>query len=94
MDALRQYIDLYNAHSKDIDAHAPGLLNDLRPRAFEALQGATLPDTRTEGYERTSLEEMMAPDRGLNIMRVGHSFDLTTAIRCELPNVSTLQAYL
>lgn len=94
MNALRQYTDLYNAHCKDIDAHAPALLNELRPRAFEALQGKELPDTHTEGYERTSLDEMMTPDRGLNIMRLGHSFDLSTAIRCELPNVSTLQAYL
>ena len=82
MNALRQYTDLYNAHCKDIDAHAPALLNELRPRAFEALQGKELPDTHTEAYERTSLDEMMTPDRGLNIMRLGHSFDLSTAIRC------------
>lgn len=94
MDALRQYTDLYDAHREAVDAHAPALLNALRPAAREALEGARLPDTRTEGYERTSLEEMMAPDRGVNIMRVGQAFDLSTAIRCELPNVSTLQAYL
>ena len=94
MDALRQYTDLYDAHREAVDAHAPALLNALRPAAREALEGARLPDTRTEGYERTSLEEMMAPDRGINIMRVSQAFDLSTAIRCELPNVSTLQAYL
>lgn len=43
MNALRQYTDLYNAHCKDIDAHAPALLNELRPRAFEALQAKSCP---------------------------------------------------
>ena len=62
-NSLQQYLDLYDANSRAIDAGcgAP-LLNAMRPGARSALEGARLPERGDEGYERTSVNDMLAPD--------------------------------
>ena len=43
MNALKQYIDLYDEHRDLIEQQSPALLNTLRRSAREHLEGARLP---------------------------------------------------
>lgn len=92
MSAIKQYVDLYDAMHDDINASSGGSMNALRGAAREALEGACLPTKRTEGYERTSIEEMFAPDYGVNVRRLGIPVDVAASFRCDVPNLSALQA--
>ena len=90
-NSLNQYIELYEAHRADIDSHAPQALNRLRDAAFEALNKAgRLPRKGDEGYARTDIDAIFAPDFGINIMRVPAPVDVAASLRCDVPNVSTL----
>lgn len=90
MDSLQQYIDLYLAHSSDIDAHSPQLFNRLRPRALDTLRSSRLPEKGDEHYPEVSVNEMFAPDYGVNINRVNFPVDTTATFHCGVPNISTL----
>lgn len=90
MSALTQYIELYNNHRQAIDAGSAEPLNALRAAALEALTGKRLPEAGDEGFEKTSIEKMFAPDRGVNINRVAMPCDVASAFRCGVPNVSSL----
>ena len=89
MNALEQYITLYHEAREAIDAHSCELLNRLRPEALKALEGARLPRKGDEGFEKTSVEEMFAPDYGINIQRVNIPVDVAASFRCDVPNLST-----
>lgn len=91
-NALRQYTALYDSNREAVDAAAGGPLNALRPAARAALEGAKLPTRRTKGYEKTSIDEMFAPDYGVNVARVGIPVDVAATFRCDVPNLSTLLA--
>ena len=90
-DSLRQYTDLFLAHREAIDARAPEAFNRLRPAALERLEKAgRLPRRGDEGYARTDIGALFAPDFGVNIMRVPAPVDLAASLRCDVPNISTL----
>lgn len=90
MSALKQYIDLYDANASAIAAGSAGALNAARGAARRALEQATLPVKGDEGFEKTSVDEMFAPDYGVNIGRVDLPVDLAETFRCDVPNMSTL----
>ena len=90
-NSLTQYLDLYAHHREAIDARAPEAFNRLRPAASEALRrAARLPRKGDEGYARTDMAAMFAPDFGINIMRVPAPVDVAASLRCDVPNISTL----
>ncbi len=89
-DSLRQYLELYDAERRTIENGAPELLNIPRGAARALLENRQLPDRRTEGYERTSVNDMFAPDFGLNITRIDMPADLKSTFRCGVPNITTL----
>lgn len=91
-NSLTQYTDLYRNHPAEICAHAPEALNALRQSALDILSQSRLPEKGDEGYEHTSLNDMFAPDYGVNINRVKMQADLSAALRCDVPNISTLLA--
>lgn len=93
-NALNQYINLYKENSKLIDDNSAPVLNALRPDALQSLDGAHLPTRHTEGFEKTSIEEMFAPDYGVNISRVNIPVDVTDTFRCDVPNLSTLLGFV
>ena len=92
MSAIKQYTDLYDEMRDAVRASAGEPMNRLRDAARVALEGACLPTKRTEGFEKTSIEEMFAPDYGVNVNRVGIPVDVAATFRCDVPNMSTLQA--
>ncbi len=89
MGALTQYINLFKEHSDLVDSKSAPALNALRPTALSALEGMTLPKKGSENYETTDLEEMLAPDFGLNIARVNIDANPASAFHCGVPSLST-----
>ncbi len=92
MNALTQYLNLYQEHKEAICAHAPSLFNGRRPRALELLSDARLPQKGDEKYPALSVNDMFAPDYGVNINRVQFPVDPASTFRCGVPNISTLMA--
>lgn len=88
MSALKQYLDLYRDNAALIDLGSSPLLNALRPAALKALEGSRLPDTCDERSRHTSVEQMFAPDFGVNIARVNIPVDIAAAFACNLPHLS------
>ena len=92
--SVKQYIDLYDACVDEVENATGAPVNVVR-RAARALLGdgeLSLPDRKTEGFEKTSIEEMFAPDYGVNVKRLGIPVDVGASFRCDVPNLSTLQA--
>ena len=94
MSAIKQYIDLYNQHRDAIHARSPQLLNDLRSKALAALDGKQLPRKGEEGFEKTSIDEMFAPDFGVNINRMNIPVNVAASFRCDVPNMSTWMSFI
>ena len=67
MNALTQYIELYDASRHDINSHSAEVLNALRPEAADILRMATLPRQGADNYENCDLEQMLAPDFGIDL---------------------------
>lgn len=90
MNAIKQYIELFEANRAAIDAHSPEALNRKRQHALSVLkQLERLPDKGDEGFPTVSLNEMFAPDYGVNISRIG--FGNTAGGGCDSP-ISSGQA--
>jgi len=93
-NSLDQYTALYQANRRLIDSNSAPLLNSLRDAAFSSLKGAVLPTLHSEGFEKTSINEMFAPDYGVNISRVDIPVDAAASFRCDVPNLSTLLGFV
>lgn len=90
--ALQQYIELYDEHRELIDSGSSSPLNRLRPMARKVLESARLPRRGDEGFEKTSIEDLFAPDYGINVSRLNLPVDTASSFRCGVPNISTLLA--
>ena len=93
-NSLKQYIDLHDENLEAINAHSAQQLNALRQEARKALDCAMLPRKGSDDYEATDLNEVLAPDYGVNINHVDLSRESTTKFRCEVPNLSTCLYYV
>lgn len=93
MNALKQYIDLYDEHHMLIEQQSPALLNTLRVAARERLENARLPRKGSEDYEATDLEAVFAHDYGVNINRLPFEADPGETFHCDVPNMSTCLYY-
>lgn len=91
-NSLEQYLELYRTNRETIESNSTPAINTLRREAYAALKHQSLPGRHTEGYENTSLEEMFSPDFGVNISRVNIPVNVAESFRCDVPNLSTLQA--
>lgn len=89
-NSLQQYIDLYLENRAAVDDGSAPLLNARRDEALRMLQGKTAPRKGDEGYEVTSVDDMLAPDFGVNIARVNIPVDVAATFKCDVPNMSSL----
>ncbi|MBR3830355.1 MAG: Fe-S cluster assembly protein SufD [Muribaculaceae bacterium] len=94
MSALSQYIELFDSHRATIEAKSAEVMNLCRQDARNRLEGKRLPQKGTEGYEKTSIEDMFAPDFGVNINRVNIPVDVSLSFKCDVPNMSTIMAFV
>lgn len=95
MSSIKQYTDLYSANAQLIDQGSAPVMNSLRPGAFKVLsKSESFPTRRTEGFEKTSIDELFAPDYGINLARVNIPVNLASTFRCEVPRMSTLNGFV
>lgn len=95
MNALSQYIDLYNEHRDTIASSSPSALNVRREVALLRLSDAALPCRGSEDYEATDLGVLLAPDYGVNVRRVTFPVDESlTRFNCTLPTLSPSPCYV
>ena len=93
MNALKQYIDLFDEHRELIETQSPTLLNTLRISAREQLETTHLPRKGSEDYEATDLEVVFAHDYGVNLNRLTFDADPGETFHCDVPNMSTCLYY-
>ena len=89
MGSEQQYIDLFTQCHGMIDRHSGGRLNLVRDEAFERFQRLGFPSRKVERYKYTNMQEVFAPDLGLNLQRLDIPVDPYEAFRCDVPNLST-----
>ena len=89
MHSEKQYIDLYRECREQICAHSAAPLNAVRDAAFEQFERQGFPSRKVERYKYTSVDELFAPDYGVNVNRLEIPVDPYKAFRCDVPNLST-----
>ncbi len=95
MSRISQYTTLYRDNAALIDSGSAPVLNALREPAFKVLsQTKSFPTKHTEGFEKTSIDEMFAPDYGINLERRNLLVDPASKFRCEVPRMSTLNGFV
>lgn len=85
MGALDQYLELYKAHRGLIDANGAAPLNAHRPTAAQILSEMRLPRVGDENYANVDLENMLAPDFGINLQKVDIDVNTDATFRCDVP---------
>ncbi|MFW5534243.1 MAG: Fe-S cluster assembly protein SufD [Prevotella sp.] len=87
--AEQQYIDLYGQNRKMICDHSVDVMNTVRDQAFEDFKRLGFPSRKVERYKYTDMQQLFAPDYGLNLNRLRIPVDPYQAFRCDVPNLST-----
>jgi len=92
-NSLQQYIELFDKQRATIDANAPEALNRRRREAADVLRRAgRLPRRGDEGFEKISLNDMFAPDYGINIARICFKAESPAEFGCDVPGVGVYAA--
>lgn len=89
MSARQQYIDLFLQERQLIDRHSAPLMNVLREKAYVDFQRQGFPTRKVEEYRYTDMEEVFAPDYGVNLQRVQFPVNPHDIFKCSVPNLST-----
>ncbi len=89
MNSEQQYIDLYKQCRSMICEHSAPMMNAERDKAFEAFCASGFPTRKVERYKYTNLQEIFAPDLGLNLHRLDIPVNPYDAFKCDVPNLST-----
>jgi len=89
MRSEQQYIELYTQARQMIFDHASEAMNAVRDEAFEAFKAQGFPSRKVERYKYTDMQQLFAPDYGVNLNRLEIPVDPYQAFRCDVPNLST-----
>ena len=92
MNALQQYIDLYDANRDTVEKASPAVMNRARVEARRALSQMALPVKGSEDYEATDLNAIFATDYGVNLNQMRWQGELRFS--CDVPNLSTNVYYV
>lgn len=88
MNSLDQYTDLYRKHRDTIDANGAPVINALRQDACDRLSRMRLPERGDEDFENISLNDLLAPDYGINLQKAEIDFNPELTFRCDVPLAS------
>lgn len=94
MNVLSQYTDLARENRTLLDSGSSRPLNALRDKAMDALLAMELPRLGSENYHITSLQDMLAPDFGLNLGRVPMAVNPSRSFHCGVPALSRAMIYV
>ena len=89
MSSEKQYTDLYEASRQMIFDHAAPVMNAVRDKAFNDFRTQGFPSKKAERYKYTDIDQLFAPDYGLNINRLDIPVNPYDAFKCDVPNLST-----
>ena len=89
MASEQQYIELYEQCREMICEHSSDVMNNVREEAFRRFSASGFPTRKVERYKYTDIEQLFAPDYGLNLNRLQIPVDPYEAFRCDVPNLST-----
>ena len=98
MKVAKQYIDLYHQTKGMINKHSSHILNEKRETALTILNSVGLPGMVGEDcndyisdkdYAHTNINELCAPDYGLNLNRLEIPVNPYDIFHCDVPNMST-----
>ena len=89
MSSEQQYIDLYEQCHDMICRHAAEVMNNVREQALNHLRYHGFPTKKVERYKYTDIQQLFAPDYGLNLNRLEIPVNPYDAFRCDVPNLST-----
>ena len=89
MNSEQQYIDLYKQARGMIHEHSSDVMNSVRDEAFKRFMSSGFPTRKVERYKYTDIQQLFAPDYGLNLNRLTIPVDPYNAFRCDVPNLST-----
>ena len=70
MRSEQQYIELYTQARQMIFDHASEAMNAVRDEAFEAFKAQGFPSRKVERYKYTDMQQLFAPDYGVNLNRL------------------------
>ena len=94
MSSEKQYIDLYERYRKVIFDHSSDIMNAVRDTAFEDCKRQGFPSRKVERYRYTDIQEVFAPDYGLNLNRLDIPVNPYEAFKCDVPNLSTTNYFV
>ena len=89
MASEQQYIELYEQARQIIMDHASEAMYAVRDQAFEDFRRQGFPSRKVERYKYTDIDQLFAPDYGVNLSRLQIPVDPYQAFRCDVPNLST-----
>ena len=89
MNSEKQYIDLYGQARQVLFDQSAAVFNAVRDRAFEDFKAQGLPTRKVERYKYTDMQQLFAPDYGLNLNRIEIPINPYKAFSCSVPNLST-----
>jgi len=89
MSSEQQYIDLFGQCLTMIDSHSAQVLNAVRRQAFDDFRRMGFPSRKVERYRYADMQQLFAPDYGLNLNRLDIPANPYDAFRCDVPNLST-----
>ncbi len=89
MSAQQQYVDLFRRERPLIDQNSAPLMNAPRGQALTDFEMQGLPTRKTGKYRYTDIEQMFAPDYGVNLGRVQFPVNPHEIFKCGVPNLST-----
>lgn len=89
INSLQQYIELFDQNRALVDKGSAPLMNSHRDAARRVLDTARLPRRGDEGFSQTSVNDMFAPDFGVNIGRIDLPVNPAESFHCGVPNMST-----
>lgn len=69
--------------------HSADALNDRRDEAYGLFKTKGFPTRKLEEYKYTSVDDLFAPDYGLNLNRLTIPVNPYDAFKCDVPNLST-----
>lgn len=89
MNSEQQYIDLFGQCRGMICSHSSDVLNAVREQAFDDFRRQGFPSRKVERYRYADMQQIFAPDYGLNLNRLDIPVNPYDAFRCDVPNLST-----
>ena len=79
----------YEQSRELICGHSSAVMNAVRDEAFREFSASGFPTRKVERYKYTDINELFAPDFGVNLNRFDIPVNPYDAFRCDVPNLST-----